>query len=441
MHRPSLKMVASTLLTAAVMSCGSNVFAFHDGGVAECEGCHTMHNSYEGMPITSTNQVGSSGKYLLKGSDQSSVCLNCHQKTGDIGPTTFHVSTSDTDMPVGTPPRQLTPGGDFGWLKKTYIWIPSLGATTQTSPGDRHGHNITAQDYGYYADAYKNTSPGGSYPSAYLGCTSCHDPHGRYRRKADGSISTTGAPVKDSGSLTDSADPDALNSVGVYRLLGGVGYHPKSLGGGFAFSSKPPAAVAPNTYNRSESATQTRVAYGSGMSEWCRNCHANIHKDSSPNLLKHPAGDDSGQLRRSDINIYYNQYVKDGDLTGTMSNSYLSLVPFEVGTSNNATLKSISTTTPTMGPSTSSDAPVVMCLSCHRAHAGGWDNSMRWNNKAAKIVINGSFTGGQAGQAFQPYAQGRSELEAQRAYYDIPATSFANPQNPLCYKCHETGTK
>src|SRR6185369_16732325 len=139
-----------------------------------------------------------------------------------------------------------------------------LGASTLSSPGDKHGHNIAAQDYGYYADAYNNSAPGGYYPATSLGCTSCHDPHGTYRRKADGSFSTTGAPIKGSGSLAASADPDALNNVGVYRLLGGVGYQPKSLGGGFAFGNNPPAAVAPDTYNRSESATQTRVAYGTG---------------------------------------------------------------------------------------------------------------------------------------------------------------------------------
>ena len=440
MLRPSLKMLITSLLTATVMAGSSGVVcAFHDGGVGECEGCHTMHNSKEGMPLTQTSAVGTADKYLLKGSDQSSVCLNCHQKTGDPGPTGSHVSTADTDMPLGAPPRQMTPGGDFGWLKKSYAWIPSLGATTQTSSGDSHGHNIIAQDYGYYADAYKNTSPGGSYPAANLGCTSCHDPHGRYRRQANGSISTTGAPIKASGSLAGSSEPDPLNSVGVYRLLGGIGYQPKSLTAGLAFSYNPPAAVAPDSYNRSESVTQTRVAYGAGMSDWCRNCHANIHKDSSPTLLKHPAGSDAGQLRRDEISTYYDQYVKDGDLSGIEANAYLSLVPFEVGSNNYATLKSIVTTAPTKGPTTSSDAPAVMCLSCHRAHAGGWDNSMRWNNKTAKIVHNGKFS--QESDPFQSFGQGRNALEAQKAYYDIPATVFAGEQNPLCYKCHATGTK
>lgn len=438
MSCPFSKKIAAMLVAGVVMSAGGKaVYAFHRGGVGECEGCHTMHNSYEGQPLSATSPVGMSGKYLLKGSDQSSVCLNCHQKTGDIGPTMFHVSTADTDMPYGTPPRQLTPGGDFGWLKKTYTWIPSLGSPTQTSIGDNHGHNIVAQDYGYFPDAYRTTSPGGSYPTMYLGCTSCHDPHGIYRRMSDGSIATSGATIKGSGSLVSSADPDPQEAVGVYRLLGGAGYKPASLSGGLAFSYNPPAAVAPDSYNRSESLTQTRVAYGSGMSDWCRNCHANIHTDATSPLVKHPAGNPGGNMS-VDYTNYYDQYVKDGDMTGIEANAYLSLVPFEVGTSNYATLKSIVTNTPTKGPSTTDGTPAVMCLSCHRAHASGWDGSMRWNNETTNIVFNGKYS--QETDSFQPYGQGRTELEALKAYYDIPETLFSATQRPLCYKCHAAGT-
>ena len=61
----------------------------------------------------------------------------------------------------------MTPGGDFGWLKKTYTWFNVVGSTTiQQSPGNRHGHNIVALDYGYDMDYDKPTAPGGSYPSA-----------------------------------------------------------------------------------------------------------------------------------------------------------------------------------------------------------------------------------------------------------------------------------
>src|SRR5512137_2106016 len=58
----------------------SNAYAFHSGGVAECEGCHSMHNSCEGTSnVTGRTFSQGSGPYLLKASDQSGACLNCHQ--------------------------------------------------------------------------------------------------------------------------------------------------------------------------------------------------------------------------------------------------------------------------------------------------------------------------------------------------------------------------
>ena len=57
----------------------SNAYAFHSGGVAECEGCHSMHNSFEGAPnVTGRTFADGTGPYLLKANDQSGACLNCH---------------------------------------------------------------------------------------------------------------------------------------------------------------------------------------------------------------------------------------------------------------------------------------------------------------------------------------------------------------------------
>ncbi len=339
-------------------------------------------------------------------------------------------------MPQGTPPKQLSPAGDFGWLKKTYDWLPSAAGTPQHDPGDRHGHNIVAFDYLYTADSTNMTAPEGSYPSQYLSCISCHDPHGKYRRDASGLIATSGTAIQASGSYASSADPQPGFSVGVYRLLAGKNYQPKYLSGNFAFINDPPAAVAPDAYNRPESGTQTRVAYGSNMSEWCENCHATMHtivsSATSTVSQTHPVG--SLAKFGSTMSTNYNMYVKTGVLTGIVNTSFLSLVPFEEGISEYPTLKAHARSDDSYlyGPDSASSQ--VMCLTCHRAHASGWDYATRWNTNTAYIVYNGFYS--QDGQAYQPYGQGRTEMEAQKAYYDMRASRFALNQDTLCHKCH-----
>lgn len=428
------------LLTAGmILATGSRpvmtpALAFHQGGVGECDGCHTIHNSQGDVPVAAGFPSGQAGVYLLKGYDATSVCLTCHQKNGDTGPSGYHISTPVADMPAGMPPIQLSPGGDFGWLKKTYTWTSAFGALPSTSFGDAHGHNIVSLEYGYSPDAVKAFSPGGMYPANALSCISCHDPHGSYRRNADGSITTAGTPIHDSGSESDSPDPDAGKSVGVYRLLGGVGYYPRSLYSSLAFSANPPAAVAPTQFNRSESVTPTRVAYGSGMSEWCRNCHSTIHTSLAPGSLTHPAGD-TASLGAAVIERYVS-YVKTGDFSGQEATSWDSLVPFESGTTRYETLKTIAATASTRGPNMNDGTPKVMCLSCHRAHASGWDGATRWNTKTSAIAYGGKYD--QYGELYQPYGQGRSAAESARAYYDKAATTFATLQEGLCFKCHES---
>ena len=66
--------VGFIVLEAALMAIGvaSQTQAFHSGGVAECEGCHSMHNSFEGSPnVTGRTFAQGTGMYLLKANDQS----------------------------------------------------------------------------------------------------------------------------------------------------------------------------------------------------------------------------------------------------------------------------------------------------------------------------------------------------------------------------------
>jgi predicted CXXCH cytochrome family protein len=395
--------------------------AFHSGGIGECSGCHSLHNS-SGSP--------GDNPFLLAADDPSSTCLTCHQQAGDKVPTGYHVATDESDMPAESPPVHLTPGGDFGWLKKNYQWNRANGTAGGHSPGERHGHNIVASAYGFAADSTRMTAPGGTYPAADLSCTGCHDPHGTYRRLADGTIQTTGQPVQGSGSYETSPDPTALAAVGVYRLLGGKGYARPS-GGGEPFRFDPPAAVSPFDYNRAETKSDTRVAYGSGMSEWCVNCHNTF--TGSGNAPGHPAGNLIKISPRLIAN--YNAYIASGNTSGNSSTSYTTMVPFEMGTSDYLLMKRTARSDGSMtaGPDTGSN---VTCLTCHRAHASAWDAAARWNMKAEFLVYNGEYPGADRTDVPAQYSQGRTKEETRQAFYDRPAGVFATYQRSLCNKCH-----
>lgn len=414
--------VGLTFLAVAVvlLLAGGTPQAFHSGGVAECTGCHSMHSPKAG------------GSFLLVGSDPSSTCLSCHMHSGDTGPSSYHIATAEADMPAGVPPKQRTPGGDFGWLRKSYTM--TIRGTTSTELGQTHGHNIVAADTTFVADTDNTTAPGGTFVSANLGCESCHDPHGGVRRLSDGTYANvlhtpgaSNAPVIGNGSYNTSVTPAAGQAVGAYRLLRGLGDNSQ----GVTFTGVA-IAITPATYNRTEAATQTRTAYGaSGINtwgNWCATCHPGMH--SSGNYV-HPIDESLG----TDVANNYNAYVKSGDLTGSASTSFTSLVPFAENTGDIPTLQAHAQNNDSYlnGPGTSDK---VMCLSCHRAHATGFTESLRFNVEGEFMIYNGLYPGTDTTPTAPQFARGRLGAETQAAYYDRPVTKFASYQRVLCNKCH-----
>ncbi|SPQ00545.1 conserved exported hypothetical protein [Candidatus Sulfobium mesophilum] len=419
------------LMAIALLSIGlaSTSYAFHDGGAARCEGCHTMHNSLNNTTFNqgATNKWNGTqfqaGPYLLQGSTPSEVCLNCHGTgTGTSG---YHVSTEGVvNTTGGQLPNQYTPGGDFSWMR-----------TTANSIGGTFGHSIIAPTMSYVQDPRIITSPGGSFPANQLGCQSCHNPHGSTRRDSTGAYVTpntaiggTYAPIIASGSYGQI--PGAGEAVGAYRLLGGTGYSPKNSG--VTFLNNPPYAVAPSSYNRTDTAAggQTRVAYGQDMSEWCGNCHSGLVEASYVSGVAghtHPAAN-AAKLTAT-IAANYNAYVKTGDLTGTQANSFLNLVPYEEGTNNIATLAALagSSNAPLTGPSTASN---VACVSCHRVHASAFPSMTRFGVDALVTDETGAFEArsGFTSAAIQASYYGRGDV-TQNAW-------FGDAQRALCNKCH-----
>jgi hypothetical protein len=376
-------------LLVAVLLClgfGATAQAFHDGGVAHCDGCHTMHNSQDGEPIA--DNIGAS---LTIGTDPSSTCLNCHEGSGS-----YHVFSSDGS--------NLTAGGDFYWLTKTFNYTTFRPMTRN---GWSFGHNVVAADYSLEQDPVLDKAPGGTFLSAWLACSSCHDPHGKKVNKS--------GPIVSSGSY--GADP-ADGETGNYRILGDIGYSP-GPGGANTFINSPPIATAPGLRDGPE-ADDNHVDYGVNMSEWCANCHTGFDKGlGSAGGPKHPANNDA-TMGVGGIATNYNIYVATGDLTGTADAAYLALVPFERGIDDPTTL----IPTSTQGPDAGSN---VMCLTCHRAHASAFPNAGRWDFETELLVDSHPQTGD----------GGASATDQLRSYYDRDiATVFGEGQRSLCNKCH-----
>ena len=354
-----------TILTAVAVVAifAAPAAAFHDGGVAHCNGCHTMHNSQGGAIMADGGSPGQGiSNYLLLGATPSDTCLRCH--AGDGG--SYHVLASDPLVPTDE-----RGAGDFVFLLEDNVNDGHAGATNPIA-GYAAGHNIVAPGHGISADPVLTTAPGGTFPAADMACSSCHDPHG-----------------------TDS-----------FRLLYGANRLVRTDGSTYLFPNAAPTAEGLGLFFGVES-NSNHTAYQGGMSAWCGNCHGDFHNNAA--ALIHPSGVPLG----SDIASAYNAYNGTTDCvnnpaasglpcgTGTQPTAYLAQVPFE---------DPANTTTSTAGPSSGS---VVMCLTCHRAHATSSPDAGRWDFNVTLLDEDGVESGA----------------------FALPNPYDAN-QRSLCNKCH-----
>lgn len=288
-------------------------FAFHDGGVADCSGCHTMHNSQDGAPIDATTATPNGNPYLLVDDSPSDVCIGCHD----------HL---DRTYPIGgdpmTPPAQRA-GGNFIFLDEDNINDGHNGYQNPIT-GDAAGHNLYAPAHGLSTDQTLTLSPGGSFPASQMGCTSCHDPHG----------------------------------TSDFRFLYGAG---RIVQAGVAtFTNPAPTAVGVSIFAPVSNTYHT--AYQDGMSGWCGNCHGDFHNEANGALI-HP----SGSNLSASIATAYGLYNGTGELPGDPATSYLEAVPFEDAAMTNFA---------TSGPTAASNVMCLTCHRAHASSApdaGRWD--------------------------------------------------------------------
>jgi predicted CXXCH cytochrome family protein len=265
-------MKKAFLLVIGLCFIASPVLAFHDGGVAHCNGCHTMHNSQDGALVDPDSPNGN--PYLLVDGSPSDVCIACHD----------HL-----DQPLGSDPMAppaLKGAGNFVFLLEDNL-NDGHGGATSPIPGDAAGHNLVAPGHGLAADATLTFAPGGGFPAAVMSCTSCHDPHG----------------------TTD------------FRFLYGAGRQVQ--GSAYTFTNPAPDAEGLSLFGAPESQTN-HTAYQGGMSAWCGNCHGNFHDNNTQ--LVHPAGQTLGGTVAQTYNLYNGTIDQLG---GAQATAYLAEVPFE----------------------------------------------------------------------------------------------------------------
>ena len=319
------------LATGLCFVLAGSAWAFHDDGVAYCGGCHTMHNSQNGVLVDPDSPNGND--YLLKDATPSDLCLNCHATSRGA---VFSVDVLN--------PAVRTAGNFIFLLEDNLNDGHGGGDSANFIPGDAAGHNLNAPGHGLSADLTLSSAPGGTFNSSWMGCSSCHDPHGNAN----------------------------------FRLL----YGARSIQDGlYSFSNAAPVAVGAS-YNSIET-NSNHTAYKSGMSQWCANCHTDFHNTDYPSTLKHPSGEALG----ASIAAAYNAYNGTSDQTGgAIATAYLAAVPFE-------DLDTLYTTSSTRGPSSSAK---VMCLTCHRAHASSAPDAGRWEFKVTGLAEDGAESGSYA---------------------------------------------
>jgi hypothetical protein len=316
--------VSVVVLAVGLIAMGGRAAAFHEKGVANCNGCHVTHGGESGGALVGP----SADRGLLIAESATDVCLVCHARAAG--------AVLGTD--ARTPPPETGPG-NFVFLTEDNL-NDAPGGALKPILGDAAGHNVVAPGHGLRADPRHSVAPGGTFPSAKLGCTACHDPHGNAS----------------------------------FRMLRGVG----PVWDGVATFTRPaPDAVGTDVGSGPESPTH-HTAYRAGMSEWCGNCHGQYHRSGGGSAFVHPVDRTLGDK----VTRRYEEYAGDAHPTsGVAARAYLPEVPFE---------DPASSTNSTSGPTPSSR---VMCLSCHRAHGSSAPAAGRWDFKVALLAEDGRASG------------------------------------------------
>jgi len=307
-----------------------------------CSNCHTMHNSQGGASMLFTTDLDSAPNPALTRGD----CIGCHGQ--DPGGTQHIVTeipqvlhSGGTDLAAGNfayiKGLKTRESGDANTVGHNVIDLSQNETVLTVPPGDQHGTAIT---------------------NANFTCAGMYGCHGD-REKTSSFDAISGGHHSGVSGLCNTADTVA-NS---YRFLLGVKGH-ENMDATYKYQNYN-SQYHNEYYGVSNRGTEGGL-YSPGsnsMSGLCAECHGHFHGTYAGDIgtaspwLRHPT-----DILLPDKTEYsaYTSYSVTAPVART-----------DITTVNEVANKTV---TP--------DSDIVMCLSCHGAHATAYYKLMRWDNQA-----------------------------------------------------------
>jgi len=321
-----------------------------------CSDCHTMHNSQRGQAMA--RDYSSTDAGLVEDASPNpalliSSCIGCHF---DSGTTTIIANNTPVVLNAQDPGSSALAGGNF--------YYSSAG------PGGAYdkGHNVknispqesSPMDAPPGFKAGVELPNGGTGPASWasqLTCAGTYGCHGN-RGIADEVKSVFGAHHQN---VDIDSSSDAYKVYNSYRFLYGI------RGAEDIDWEKTASGIDHNGY-------QGDSLYGSTntISYLCSECHGNYHANT--NLGGSGSVGDSTPWLRHPADFAFNG-VRGNNYAGS---EYASYTTYNV-------IAPVAESSPTTSDSVVNSGSIVMCLSCHRAHASPYFKMLRWDYKAGSL--------------------------------------------------------
>ena len=330
-------MIACTAMVAVF--CGTGYAAV----VGPCVNCHTMHNSQGGTEMATFGGETGPNNALVRGS-----CIGCHGQT-----------PAGTDHMITDIPQVLHAGAtDLAGGNFAYV---TGNKAEQSGTDDTVGHNVIDLNQ---AEEVLTLPPGDEWDTGITNenftCAGQYGCHGDRECTTGNFGAISGAHHGGIGGLCDTANTVA-NS---YRFLKGVKGH-ENMDATYKYQNYD--TQYHNEYFGNTSATDgtsgTEPA-GNTISGLCAECHGNFHgvADIGADLVnpftRHPT--DVVLPDKTEYSAYTAYSVE------------APVARVDITTVNTDGVNTVVTP----------GEDVVMCLSCHGAHATAYEDILRWNYSA-----------------------------------------------------------